>query len=274
MGQVLHGSATTTEAVRRAIQHSQESLRTLSKRYGINPKTVAKWKKRSSIADLRPAPGSRDRLFCLRGEALSLPSADTRCCRSTIASTLAVDDPHLTALHYTAVCSATALAIAGYRGRQASEEEVQEPIRSASSHRYRGGRTDRASCTCSSPSTGRRSCLRRTAREAPTAFQRVSAAPDRGRPLQDPHRSHRQRHQFTTPGAGGSAVPLIKERSQWRVSGLMPSNTPVPRTISSIEPQAKASMDQRPGRAHEPHHQGRTVKRFHYDDTTNCVGIC
>ena len=27
MGQVLHGSATTTEAVRRAIQDSQESLR-------------------------------------------------------------------------------------------------------------------------------------------------------------------------------------------------------------------------------------------------------
>jgi hypothetical protein len=27
MGQVLHGSARTTEAVRRAIQHSQESLR-------------------------------------------------------------------------------------------------------------------------------------------------------------------------------------------------------------------------------------------------------
>ena len=34
MGQVLHGSATTTEAVRRAIQHSQESLRALAKRYG------------------------------------------------------------------------------------------------------------------------------------------------------------------------------------------------------------------------------------------------
>ena len=32
MGQVLHGSATTTEAVRRAIQHSQESLRALAKR--------------------------------------------------------------------------------------------------------------------------------------------------------------------------------------------------------------------------------------------------
>jgi hypothetical protein len=38
MGQILHGCATTTEAVRRAIQHSQESLRTLSKRFGINQK--------------------------------------------------------------------------------------------------------------------------------------------------------------------------------------------------------------------------------------------
>ena len=44
MGQVLHGCATTTEAVRRAIQNSQESLRSLAKRYGINQKTVAKWK--------------------------------------------------------------------------------------------------------------------------------------------------------------------------------------------------------------------------------------
>jgi transposase InsO family protein len=56
MGQVLHGSATTTEAVRRAIQHSQESLRTLSKRYGINQKTVAKWRKRTSVADLPTGP--------------------------------------------------------------------------------------------------------------------------------------------------------------------------------------------------------------------------
>src|SRR6201985_1663027 len=56
MGQVLHGSATTTEAVRRAIQDSQASLRALAKRYGINPKTVAKWKKRGSVADLPTGP--------------------------------------------------------------------------------------------------------------------------------------------------------------------------------------------------------------------------
>lgn len=56
MGQVLHGSATTTAAVRRAIQNSQESLRALAKRYGINQKTVAKWKKRASTADLKTGP--------------------------------------------------------------------------------------------------------------------------------------------------------------------------------------------------------------------------
>jgi transposase-like protein len=56
MGQVLHGSATTTEAVRRAIQHSQASLRTLARRYGINQKTVAKWKRRTATADPPAGP--------------------------------------------------------------------------------------------------------------------------------------------------------------------------------------------------------------------------
>ena len=56
MGQVRHGSATTTEAVRRAIQDSQESLRALARRYGINPKTVAKWKKRKSVQDRPTGP--------------------------------------------------------------------------------------------------------------------------------------------------------------------------------------------------------------------------
>ncbi len=56
MGQVLHGSARTTEAVRRAIQHSQASLRDLARRFGVNPKTVAKWRKRSSVADQPTGP--------------------------------------------------------------------------------------------------------------------------------------------------------------------------------------------------------------------------
>jgi transposase-like protein len=56
MGQILHGSACTTETVRRAIQHSQESLRELAKRYGIDQKTVAKWKRRKAVKDLPTDP--------------------------------------------------------------------------------------------------------------------------------------------------------------------------------------------------------------------------
>jgi hypothetical protein len=56
MGQVHHGSATTTAAIRRAIQHSQESLRALAKRYGVNQKTIAKWKRRTSVADVPTGP--------------------------------------------------------------------------------------------------------------------------------------------------------------------------------------------------------------------------
>ena len=56
MGQILHGRARTTAAVRRAIRHSQESLIVLSRRHGINPKTVAKWKRRTSVSELPTGP--------------------------------------------------------------------------------------------------------------------------------------------------------------------------------------------------------------------------
>ena len=56
MGQVRHGSAMTTHAVRAAIQRSQASLATLSRDLGINPKTVAKWRKRQTVEDLKTGP--------------------------------------------------------------------------------------------------------------------------------------------------------------------------------------------------------------------------
>lgn len=56
MGQILHNRATTTEAVRRAIQHSQESIAVLAQRHGINPKTVQKWKKRQFVHDAPMGP--------------------------------------------------------------------------------------------------------------------------------------------------------------------------------------------------------------------------
>ena len=71
MGQVLHGSARTTEAVRRAIQHSQESLRVLAKRYGVNQKTIAKWKKRASVSDQRTGPKEpRSTVLTIEEEAI------------------------------------------------------------------------------------------------------------------------------------------------------------------------------------------------------------
>ena len=56
MGQILHGSAATTHAVRAAIQRSKASIAALSRTYGVNPKTVAKWKKRETVDDAAMGP--------------------------------------------------------------------------------------------------------------------------------------------------------------------------------------------------------------------------
>ncbi len=71
MGQVLHGSATTTEAVRRAIQVSEESVRALARRYGISPTTVQKWRKRTTVADGRMGPKQvRSTVLSIEDEAV------------------------------------------------------------------------------------------------------------------------------------------------------------------------------------------------------------
>lgn len=51
MGQVLHKRATTTHAIRAAIQRSDATIQELSELYNINPKTVLKWKHRESVED-------------------------------------------------------------------------------------------------------------------------------------------------------------------------------------------------------------------------------
>src|SRR4051812_26482539 len=71
MGQVLHGSATTTEAVRRAIQARQESVRAAAKRYGISPSTVQKWRSRQTSTDARMGPKeARSSVLSLEEEAV------------------------------------------------------------------------------------------------------------------------------------------------------------------------------------------------------------
>ena len=56
MGQILHGSATTTQAIRAAIQRSKASLQELAQKHGLNRKTVAKWRKRSFLHDAPMGP--------------------------------------------------------------------------------------------------------------------------------------------------------------------------------------------------------------------------
>jgi len=73
MGQVLHRCAKTTEAVRLAIKNSQESLKVLSKTYGINPKTVSKWKKRECLQDAPMGPKeARSTVLTLEEEAVCI----------------------------------------------------------------------------------------------------------------------------------------------------------------------------------------------------------
>ena len=73
MGQVLHGCARTTEAVRRAIQHSQKSLNALAGQHGINPKTVAKWKKRTFANDAPMGPKEVHSTVCCRWMIACMP---------------------------------------------------------------------------------------------------------------------------------------------------------------------------------------------------------
>ncbi len=72
MGQVRHGSARTTAAIRRAIQHSQESLQSLAVRFSINPKTVAKWRKRSTVQDARMGPEPASTVLSAEQEAIAV----------------------------------------------------------------------------------------------------------------------------------------------------------------------------------------------------------
>lgn len=56
MGQVLHGCAKTTHAVRAAIQRSTATIAELAEQYDVNPKTVMKWRRRDTVEDAAMGP--------------------------------------------------------------------------------------------------------------------------------------------------------------------------------------------------------------------------
>ena len=59
MGQILHGSAKTTHAIRSELQRSQASVASLAKRFSINEKAVLKWRHRQSVEDMPMRPKER-----------------------------------------------------------------------------------------------------------------------------------------------------------------------------------------------------------------------
>lgn len=103
MGQILHGCATTTHAVRAAIQRSKASVPEIAEKYGLNEKTVRKWRKRKTVEDAPMGPKSP------RSTVLS-PEEEAACVAFRKHTLLPLDDclyalqatiPHLTrsALH-------------------------------------------------------------------------------------------------------------------------------------------------------------------------------
>jgi hypothetical protein len=142
MGQILHGSATTTAAIRRAIQPSQASLRELASRYGINRKTVAKWRTRDDVVDRRTGPRAphstvltseeeaiavafrQHTLLALDGRPLC-PSGDDPAPDTVLASSL--------------LPAPRRRSPAGCRRRQTGATEVQGLPHRLLPHRYRRG---------------------------------------------------------------------------------------------------------------------------------------
>ena len=87
MASVLHGGARTTPRLRAEFQASKESSRALAARYGLNAKTVRKWRKRTTTADAPIGPkkptsagrgkqprtsSSGSRVFCRNATTIAL----------------------------------------------------------------------------------------------------------------------------------------------------------------------------------------------------------
>jgi Integrase core domain len=216
MGQVLHGSATTTEAVRRAIQHSQESLIALSRRYGINPKTVAKWRKRPHVLDAKTGPTDpKSTVLTTEEEAIIvafrrhtlLPLDD---CLYTLQPTI----PHLSR-------SSLHRCLQRHGISRLPEVEGDKPDKKRfKSYPIGYFHIDIAEVRTEQGKLHMFVAIDRTSKFAfvelhEKATTAISANFLRNLLMAVPYKVHTvltdNGIQFTTPGAGGSAVPLIKE---------------------------------------------------------------
>ena len=74
MGQVLHGCATTTHAVRAAIQRLKAPLAELALRHALNRETVKMWRVRGFVQDAPMGPkAARSTVLTPQEEGLCQP---------------------------------------------------------------------------------------------------------------------------------------------------------------------------------------------------------
>ena len=273
MGQVLHGSATTTEAVRRAIQHSQESLRSLAKRYGINQKTVAKWKKRTSVADVPTGPTvPKSTVLSVEDEAVIVAFRGH--------TLLALDDclyalqpmiPHLTRSSLHRCLQRHGISrLPDVEGDRAAKKKFKSypigffhiditEVQTAEGRLYLFVAIDRTSKFAFVEL--HRKALRRTA--ADFLKHLVEAVPYRISIVLTDNGTH-----FTTPGAGGSAAQLVAE--------ALAKGEPVwahafEYACATLGIEHRTTKPKHPWTNGQVERMNRTikeatVKRFHYDD--------
>src|SRR5277367_6903247 len=265
MGQILHGSATTTEAVRRAIQHSQESLRGLAKRYGVNPKTIAKWKARSSVSDLPTGP-KQPRSTVLSAEEEAVVVAFRR-------HTLLPLDDCLYALQPT-IAHLTRSSLHRCLQRNGISRLPQVEGEASAKRKFKAYRHRRSSNRARQTLPTRRDRpnvevrLRRAAREGGAPHRGgLPAPPDRRRPLQGPHRPHRQRN----PLHHARQCEFGRARHQGRPGGWrarLGARLRIrlrPERRRSPADKTQASMDQWASRRMNRTIKDATVKRYFYE---------
>ena len=253
MGQVLHGSATTTEAVRRAIQHSQASLRALAKRYGINQKTVAKWKGRTSVADLPTGP-KKPKSTVLTTEEEAVVVAFRRHSLLPLDDCLYALQP--TIAHLTRSSLHRCLQRHGV-SRLPQMEGDKEPRRTFKTYPIGFFHVDIAEVQTAQGKLYLFVAIDRTSKfavaqlvhKANTQTARLLGGPCRRRALQGRDRAHRQRHPIRRP----AQEPIRPNRQAPRTSFRSRLSGTRDRTSAD---KTQSSLDQWAGRADEPDDQG------------------
>jgi len=177
MGQILHGSAATTHAVRAALQRSTASTAELSRTHRLNPKTVAKRRCRAGVDDAPMGPkehrstvrSREEEVLALAFRRYTLLPLDD--CLFALQATI----PHLTHSSLHACLSATASAgcqTSRDQGRSRNSRHVRLATSTSTSPRFG---PKRASSTCSLPLIAPASlplpnCMRGSAGATPETF--------------------------------------------------------------------------------------------------------